>query len=450
MAKSANDIYKKESVPRFARAKYRRGPKENIQPKGLRSGKTGTDARRASGMFDAAGSPRRRGGASSGRGGRGGRTSGPTRANLVIIAILVIALLVYGGIFGMVRFGGKFQGKTRTNGEEAHYTKPLPPSNPRMDSEDHPDRQAPELDHAIMDTSSVFENGIDDFIQNMKEARTEINLADSPSNKNAPSETIRLLEAKLKKNPNLITLKRELGRVHYEHGQYLEAATYFGAILSADPSDIHTRLLLANAFFEGKDYGSAAAIGTWILADDKFNSDARQLLARSLMKTQDFEAAIPQLRILAEENTLDVAAQNNLGVAYMWLKKYKLASNIFEGTIKLDPSHPVGYFNLSVCYAKWPNDTTLTSRLDQPPAGSDLIQKACNVLYAAQAQFGTPFVRQWIQSSEFGQIRNTAPFLRLKEKFSINDGTVNNSIIITSQPREESFGKAILPKQLDD
>jgi tetratricopeptide (TPR) repeat protein len=446
MARSADDIYKKESVPRFARGKYRRDPKGKTQPEGLRVGKTSTGARRASGMFDAVSAPRRRTGASSGRG-RGSRTSGPTRANLVIVAILVIALLVYGGIFGLVRFGGKFKGKT---GEDAHYTKPLPPSTPRVDSEDHPDRQAPEPGQVIMDTSSVFENGIDAFIQNMKEARTEINLADSPLNKNAPSETIRLLETQLKKNPNLITLKRELGKVHYENGQYLEAATYFGAILSADPLDIHTRLLLANAFFEGKDYDSAVAIGTWILGDDKFNSDARQLLARSLMKKQDFEAAIPQLRILSEENTLDAAAQNNLGVAYMRVKKYKLASNIFAGTIKLDPSHPVGYFNLSVCYAKWPNDTSLTSRLDQPPAGSDMIQKACNVLYAAQAQFGTPFVRQWIQSAEFGQIRNTAPFLRLKEKFSINDGTVNSSIIITTQPREESFGKAILPKQIDD
>ena len=53
-------------------------------------------------------------------------------------------------------------------------------------------------------------------------------------------------------------------------------------------------------------------------------------------------------------------------------------------------------------------------------------------------------------SYDVSQIRNTAPFLRLKEKFSINDGTVNNSIIITSRPRKESFGKAILPKQIDD
>ena len=449
MARGTDDIYKKESVPRFARGKYRRDPKQKTQAEGLRVGKTGTGARRASGMFDAVSAPRRRGGTSSGRG-RGSRTSGPTKANLVIVAILVIALLVYGGIFGMVRFGGKFQGKTRTIGEDAHYTKPLPPSTPRVNSNDHPDPQAPVPPRVVMDTSSVFKNGIDGFIQNMKEARTEINLADSPSNNNAPSETIRLLETQLKKNPDLIALKRELGKVHYENGQYLEAATYFGAILSADPSDIHTRVLLANAFFEGNDYASAAAIGTWILADDKFNSDARQLLARSLMKKQDFEAAIPQLRILSEENTLDVAAQNNLGVAYMRIKKYKLASNIFEGTIKLDPSHPVGYFNLSVCYAKWPNDASLTSRLDQPPAGSDMIQKACNVLYAAQAQFGTPFVRQWIQSAEFGQIRSTAPFLRLKEKFSINDGTVNSSIIITTAPREESLGKAILPRPIDD
>jgi len=449
MARGSNDIYKKESVPRFARRKYRRDAKKTPLAEELRVGKVGSGARTAGGMFDAVSAPRRRTGASSGRG-RSSRTSGPTKANLVIIAILVIALLVYGGIFGMVRFGGKFQGKTRTVDPDAHYAKPLPPSNPKVDVEDHPARQAPEMDRVIMDTSSVFKNGIDDFIKNLKEARTEINLADSPSNKNPPSETIRILKAQLEKNPDLITLKRELGKVHYENGQYLEAANYFGGILSADPSDIHARLLLANAFFEGRDYDSAAAIGTWILADDKFNSDARRLLARSLMKKQDFETAIPQLRILSEENTLDVAAQNNLGVAYMRLKKYKFASNIFEGTIKLDPSHPVGYFNLSVCYAKWPNDTTLTSRLDQPPAGSDMIQKACNVLYAAQAQFGTPFVRQWIQSSEFAQIRNTAPFVRLKEKFSINDGTVNNSIIITTQPREEGLGKAILPKQLDD
>jgi tetratricopeptide (TPR) repeat protein len=458
MAKHTDDIYKKESVPQFARRKYRSSSSDTRAPDPMRPGKQGSNSgsgksagRGASGMFDAMNAPRRSSG-SSGRGKSRGstRTSGPTKANLIIVAVLVVALLIYGGIFGMVRFGGKFKGKGGGITQNASYTKTLPPSNPPVDPNARPQRHEPKPQRPVMNTASVFEEGIAVFISNVAQARTEINLADSPLNKGTAEETIQLLEAQLQKNPNLITLKRQLGKIHYENGQYLEAAKYFGEILSADPSDVYTRLLLANAFFEGRDYESATAVGHWILADDRFNSDARQILVRSLMKEENFDAAIPHLRLLSEENSLDIAAQNNLGVAYMRLRKYKLASMIFEGTIKIDPSHPVGYFNLAVCYAKWTNDTTLISRLDKPPVGSDMIQNACDVLYAAQAQFGTPFVRQWILTSEFDEIRTTAPFERLKDKFSVNDGTVNNSITLEPLPREETFGKAILPKEVNN
>jgi tetratricopeptide (TPR) repeat protein len=189
--------------------------------------------------------------------------------------------------------------------------------------------------------------------------------------------------------------------------------------------------MLAEAFMEGKDYESAIQVSNWIIEDDKFSTEARTMLANAYMKLGNYPKAIDYLRALADENSLDIVIQNNLGVAHSRIKQYDLAARIFEKTIRIDKANAVGYYNLAICYAQ-----------------QNMAQKACDQIYAAAEQFGPSFVAQWTTSKQFAPIADTAPFERLAGRFRsyINEPSPEATGLLPPDKKPTApFGSAALP-----
>lgn len=440
----SDDIYKKDSVPRFARRKYKKSHMGSVD----RHPEVASNSRRSTGSIGDRSGPSRFEGRmqgqsrsrSGGRGKSGGsrrssRTTEGSKTNIIIIGVLLVAVAVYAGILGYVRLNKGSQSVAYEGPEETGPTPPAEgqaaPSTTATGSEE----AAPEgelISEVEVGVPMEMDKPVDQMIAELKNAYKEIKAVDTPLNTAPAEQSIARLEKQIAITPHLLDLKMELARRYVSNAQYPEAAAQLSEILSAEPHNITARKLLADSFVEGEDYNNAILVAKWILEEDKFSTEARNILANCYMRTGNYPRAIDHLRALAGENSLDVITQNNLGVAHSRMKRYDLAIPIFEKTIRIDKSNAVGYYNLAICHAQ-----------------RNTSQKACDVIYKASEQFGPAFVAQWINAKEFAPIAQTPPFERLKSRFGsyVSDTSTPTTVLMQKEEEPKApFGKASLPK----
>lgn len=143
-------------------------------------------------------------------------------------------------------------------------------------------------------------------------------------------------------DPRHVSSYKELGQVYLKQREYEKAMVLYRRAISVKPDvfELHMGLShsLANLNLEDE---ALAALNRGILADPS-GADA---FHRKLVQT-DPAKWLETFKKGSETGPEALEAYNNLGVAYLYLKRYAEAMDIFERLILLDPRHASAYNNL--------------------------------------------------------------------------------------------------------
>jgi tetratricopeptide (TPR) repeat protein len=173
-----------------------------------------------------------------------------------------------------------------------------------------------------------------------------------------------------------------LGITYMEVEEYKKAEEAFRKALVADPEFSEAKMNLGILFFKTKDYKGAIKNLEEAIADETFDKKhiAFYHLAKVYKEMGNRNKYLEYLRKATAYNPLFIDAQLELGSAYMDLKKYDEAEELFKSLISNNFTMPNVYLSLAKVYYE-------TGRLEKAKEAIRMVleNKQANNLQRAQA-----------------------------------------------------------------
>ncbi|MCO5062580.1 MAG: tetratricopeptide repeat protein [Kiritimatiellae bacterium] len=230
-------------------------------------------------------------------------------------------------------------------------------------------------------------------IASLKKALSLVNSVASNRDAERASAEEDILRRAIALAPDLTEAHRELARLLERKKDHEGAEAEWRAVLSRSPDSVAARIRLAAVFLAGGQPANALEMARWALEDEPYSNESHAIAAAALGELQQPREAIVHLRRLVAIDRDDLAAQNNLGVAYLTIADYREALLVFQEVLRRDAGNSVAFYNLAVCYAR-----------------QALARDSIETLKLAERKFGRPFVLSWTQSADFDPIREGAEF----------------------------------------
>jgi len=167
-------------------------------------------------------------------------------------------------------------------------------------------------------------------------------------------------------------------------------------VIDMQPGNEIAKWTLVEVLYERKNFKATIALADACLNKDPLAMDIHELIAKAYMETDKARKALHHFLKIVEVDPMNAVAANNLALAYLEVGEYDNALRQFFKMLKKDSSSSITYFNMASCYAKMGWDFEAT----------DLLSKASEL-------FGVSFVKAWVNSGAFDQIRNKASFKKL-------------------------------------
>ena len=164
--------------------------------------------------------------------------------------------------------------------------------------------------------------------------------------------------------------------------------------------------MLARVLDHQTNYPASLAVAKWILETDPNSIDANEIAANAYLNTDRKGLAVSHLRKIVLIERDNPFAKNKLAMTYTQMGEHVKAIQLFSELLADNTADSMTYYNLAVCYAKM----------------SDANQ-AVETLTRATSLFGRDFVRSWLQSPDFDNIRNERIFLALQSSDDSRGGT---------------------------
>ena len=196
------------------------------------------------------------------------------------------------------------------------------------------------------------------------------------------SEAIAHLYRATKIAPEEPKVWNALGITYMEVEEYKKAEEAFRMALVANPDFSEAKMNLGILFFKTKDYKGAIKALEEAIADETFDKKhmAFYHLAKVYKEIGNREKYLEYLRKATAYNPMFIDAQLELGSAYMDVKKYEEAENLFNALISNNFTMPNVYLNLAKVYYE-------TGRLEKAKEALRIVleNKQANNLQKAQA-----------------------------------------------------------------
>jgi tetratricopeptide (TPR) repeat protein len=162
------------------------------------------------------------------------------------------------------------------------------------------------------------------------------------------AEAVQSFKQAISLDPKHVSSYKELGQVYLKQREYEKAMVLYRGAISVKPDvfELHMGLSHSLAKLNLEDE-ALAALNRGILADPS-GADA---FHRKLVQT-DPTTWLETFKKGSETGPEAFEAYNNLGVAYLYLKRYAEAMDVFERLILLDPRHASAYNNLGKAYTE--------------------------------------------------------------------------------------------------
>jgi tetratricopeptide (TPR) repeat protein len=196
------------------------------------------------------------------------------------------------------------------------------------------------------------------------------------------SEAIAHLYRATKVAPEEPKVWNALGITYMEVEEYKKAEEAFRMALVANPEFSEAKMNLGILFFKTKDYKGAIKNLEEAIADETFDKKhmAFYHLAKVYKELGDREKYLEYLRKATAYNPMFIDAQLELGSAYMDLKKYDEAEELFKSLISNNFTMPNVYLSLAKVYYE-------TGRLEKAKEAIRMVleNKQANNLQKAQA-----------------------------------------------------------------
>ncbi len=196
------------------------------------------------------------------------------------------------------------------------------------------------------------------------------------------SEAIAHLYRASKVAPEEPKVWNALGITYMEVEEFKKAEEAFRMALVANPDFSEAKMNLGILFFKTKDYKGAIKNLEEAIADETFDKKhmAFYHLAKVYKELGKREKYLEYLRKATAYNPMFIDAQLELGSAYMDLKKYDEAEDLFKSLISNNFTMPNVYLNLAKVYYE-------TGRLEKAKEALRMVleNKQANNLQRAQA-----------------------------------------------------------------
>ncbi len=165
-------------------------------------------------------------------------------------------------------------------------------------------------------------------------------------------ETMRVIGALIADCPNTPASFNQRARLHYSLGNIDEAKESWRQCLKLDPGSADAHYGLGYLAWEQSDYEAAADCFVRVLARSPEDLRIPYLLGDSLMKQGKIKEAVAVLERNVRAQKASVAVLVCLGQAYLQLKEYDRAKQVFEVAIGADPSQKQAYYGLATAHSR--------------------------------------------------------------------------------------------------
>lgn len=213
------------------------------------------------------------------------------------------------------------------------------------------------------------------------------------------------LERALENSPRVSRLQIKLAQILIQNKRYDKARTLLVDVLESNPEDSMARMMLARVLDYQTNYPSSLAVAKWILETDPNSIDANEIAANAYLNTDRKGLAVSHLRKIVLIERDNPFAKNKLAMTYTQMGEHVKAIQLFSELLADNTADSMTYYNLAVCYARM----------------SDANQ-AVEILTRASGLFGRDFVRSWLQSPDFDNIRDKPVFLALQSSDASRGG----------------------------
>ena len=247
---------------------------------------------------------------------------------------------------------------------------------------------------------------ISDKIANWNRVPDTLLDAQSLADQGMVQEAQNKLERALENTPRVSRLQIKLSQILIQRKQYEKARNLLVDVLESNPDDTTARLMLANVLDHQTNYPASLAVAKWILETDPNSIDANEIAANAYLNTDRNGLAVSHLRKIVLIERDNPFARNKLAMTYTQMGEYVKAIQLFSELLANNTADSMTYYNLAVCYAKM-------SDADQ----------AVETLTRATSLFGRDFVRSWLQSADFDNIRKERIFMAMQASESIRGAT---------------------------
>jgi|GEM_PF-1034908 len=191
-------------------------------------------------------------------------------------------------------------------------------------------------------------------------------------------------KAKAKFPPEFVT-----GVKYFNLGKYKKARKAFIDVLSTHPNMAKAHLYIGMMAFEEKEWESARESLSLCLENEPENMKALVTLEKVYKVLRDWSNVVRCCeQLLAGPTPLSEKTHmkmlRELGVAYIFLRKYSEAKDVLEKVFKIDPTDPETNFHLAMAYFHLQNyvrsETLLRDIIKQTPKGDRLKTMAESLL----------------------------------------------------------------------
>ena len=247
---------------------------------------------------------------------------------------------------------------------------------------------------------------ISDKIANWNRVPDTLIDAQSLADQGQVQEAQSKLERALENTPRVSRLQIKLAQLLIQNKRYDKARSLLVDVLESNPEDTTARMMLARVLDHQTNYPASLAVAKWILETDPNSIDANEIAANAYLNTDRKGLAVSHLRKIVLIERDNPFAKNKLAMTYTQMGEHVKAIQLFSELLADNTADSMTYYNLAVCYAKM----------------SDANQ-AVETLTRATSLFGRDFVRSWLQSPDFDNIRNERIFLALQSSDDSRGGT---------------------------
>jgi len=145
------------------------------------------------------------------------------------------------------------------------------------------------------------------------------------------------------RDPQLLAL---IGSAYLQNNQPNKGITYLQKSVDLDPKSANTLTQLALAHLSSGDDTKAVAMLTNAIDLEQGVLQADVLLTLTYLRNEEYQKALKQAQLLDNKKANNPVVKNLLGSAYLGLKQYDKAKQLFNETLKLDPKFTTASMNL--------------------------------------------------------------------------------------------------------